>query len=113
MEYSDKSLTCVDSGQPFVFSVGEQIFFSEMQFEHEPKRCETCKAKRTNKRARKETKVMCAACGAPTIVPFVPREKRPVLCRVCLQRVQQQFLEQVKPIEDRSQRLPRGGKFVS
>jgi CxxC-x17-CxxC domain-containing protein len=111
MEYSDKSLTCVDCGQPFIFSVGEQMFFSERQFQHDPKRCKTCKAKRTNVRARVETRVMCAACGAPTIVPFVPREKRPVLCRVCFyrQRVQQQCfdvsvaaegLEQVKAIKN-------------
>ena len=115
MEYSDKSLTCDDCGQPFVFSVGEQIFFIEKQFQHYPRRCKTCRAKRTSARERVETKVMCAACGAPTIVPFVPREERPVLCRVCFyrQRVQQQFLEQVKPIEDRIQRLPRGGKLAS
>ena len=124
MEYSDKTLTCVDCGQPFVFSVGEQIFFSEKQFQNDPKRCKKCKAKRTNVRARVETSVTCAACGAPTIVPFVPREERPVLCRVCFyrQRVQQQqyeasvpaqALEQVKATEDRSQRLLRGGKLVS
>jgi CxxC-x17-CxxC domain-containing protein len=123
MEYSDRSLTCVDCGQQFVFSVGEQIFFIEKQFQHDPKRCKTCKAKRTNVRARVETRVTCAACGAPTIVPFVPREERPVLCRVCFyrQRVQQQCFEasvpaqafeQVRAIEDRSQRSPLGGKLV-
>jgi CxxC-x17-CxxC domain-containing protein len=95
-----------------------------MQFQHEPKRCKACKARLTNVRARKETRVTCAACGAPTIVPFVPREERPVLCRVCFyrQRVQQQCLEasvpaqaleQVKEIEDRSQGLPRGRKLLS
>ena len=119
MEYSDKSLTCVDCGQAFVFSAGEQIFFSEKQFQHEPKHCKTCKAKRTNVRARVETSVTCAACGASTIVPFLPRQDRPVLCRVCFykQRLQQQqyeasvqaqALEQVKATENRSQHLQRG-----
>jgi CxxC-x17-CxxC domain-containing protein len=118
MEYSDKSLTCVDCGQAFVFSVGEQIFFSEKQFQHDPKRCKACKAKRTNVRARVESTVTCAACGAATIVPFVPRHDRPVLCRVCFykERVQQQqyeasvqaqALEQVNAVEVGIQRLPR------
>jgi CxxC-x17-CxxC domain-containing protein len=118
MEYSDKSLTCVDCGQPFVFSVGEQIFFSEKQFQHDPKRCKACKAKRTNVRARVETRVMCAACGADTIVPFVPHQARPVLCRACFynQRadawLRARVLEQVKAVEDRRQRLPGGGELV-
>ena len=45
MEYSDKSLTCVDCGQPFVFSVGEQMFFSEKKFEHEPKHLQDMQGK--------------------------------------------------------------------
>jgi CxxC-x17-CxxC domain-containing protein len=112
MEYSDKSLTCVDCGQLFVFSIGEQIFFDEKQFRHEPRHCKTCRAKRTNMRARVETSVICAVCGASTIVPFRPRQERPVLCRVCFhqQRLQQQqhaasvpaqALEQVEAIQDR------------
>jgi CxxC-x17-CxxC domain-containing protein len=119
MEYSDKTLTCVECGQPFVFSVGEQIFFSEKQFQNDPKRCKKCKAKRTNVRARTETSVTCAACGAPTVVPFVPRELRPVLCRACFHSqwsdawLKARVSEQVEAVEDRSQRLPGGGKLVS
>jgi CxxC-x17-CxxC domain-containing protein len=122
MEFTDKILKCVDCGEQFVFSAGEQLFFSEKQFEHEPKRCKKCKAKRSNVRARVETSVTCAACGASTIVPFVPREERPVLGRVCLrlQRdqerdgtpVQAQLSEQVKAIEDRSRRLASRGELV-
>jgi CxxC-x17-CxxC domain-containing protein len=101
MEYSDKTLTCVDCGQPFVFCVGEQIFFSEKQFQHDPKRCKACKAKRTNVRARVETSVTCAVCRSPTMVPFVPRHGRPVLCRMCLyrQRVKQQEYEASVPAQ--------------
>jgi CxxC-x17-CxxC domain-containing protein len=126
MKFSDKTLICVDCGEEFVFSAGEQIFFREKQFEHEPKRCKKCKAKRGNIRARVETAVICAECGTSTIVPFVPREDRPVLCRVCLyrslQRLQQQscqaalpaqLSEQVEAIQDRSQGLAGGGKLVT
>jgi CxxC-x17-CxxC domain-containing protein len=51
--------------------------------------------------ARVETSVTCAVCGAPTIVPFVPRHDRPVLCRVCFyrQRVEQQEFEASLPAQ--------------
>ena len=94
MEFTDKTLICVDCGEPFVFSVGEQIFFKEKHFEHEPKRCKKCKAKRVNIRARVETAVVCAECGISTIVPFVPRKDRPVLCRMCLDRIRQEDRDQ-------------------
>jgi CxxC-x17-CxxC domain-containing protein len=122
MEFTDEALICADCGEQFVFSAGEQIFFKEKQFEHEPKRCKKCKAKRVNIRPRVETAVICAECGTSTIVPFVPREDRPVLCRVCLYRKSQaerdqavlhaQLSEQVKAVEDRSQRLSGGGELV-
>jgi CxxC-x17-CxxC domain-containing protein len=73
----------VECKEQFVFSAGEQIFFSEKQFQHEPRHCKTCRAKRGNLRVRVETSVTRAACGSSTIVPFRPRKERPVLCRVC------------------------------
>jgi CxxC-x17-CxxC domain-containing protein len=93
MEYSDKTLICVGCGQEFVFSVGEQIFFSEKQFKHDPKRCKPCRGKGGTTRVRVETSVNCAVCGASTTVPFLPRHDRPVLCRECFhqQRPQQRF----------------------
>jgi CxxC-x17-CxxC domain-containing protein len=84
MEFTDKTLKCVDCGEHFVFSAGEQAFFSEKQFQHEPKHCKRCKAKVYSRRARAESTVTCAACGTSTIVPFVPSQDRPVLCRECL-----------------------------
>jgi CxxC-x17-CxxC domain-containing protein len=83
MEFSDRTLTCVDCGEQFVFSAGEQMFFKDKQFEHERKHCKKCKAKRASGCARVETSVVCAACGSPTIVPFLPQGKRRVLCRSC------------------------------
>jgi CxxC-x17-CxxC domain-containing protein len=107
MEFTDKALKCVDCGEHFVFSAGEQAFFSEKQFQHEPKHCKRCKAKVYSRRARAESTVTCAACGTSTIVPFVPSQDRPVLCRLCLDRqrhdaspisVLRGISEQVKPI---------------
>ena len=46
MEFMDKALTCIDCGNDFVFTAGEQLFFHDKQFKNEPKRCKFCKAKR-------------------------------------------------------------------
>jgi len=43
---SDKSLTCVECGSQFPFTVGEQEFFASRGFTNEPKRCSQCRAAR-------------------------------------------------------------------
>ncbi len=86
MDFSDKTLKCVICAEEFVFSAGEQMFFSEKQFQHEPKQCKKCKARLGNVRHRSETSVICAECGSPTIVPFLPTQGRPVRCRACFER---------------------------
>jgi CxxC-x17-CxxC domain-containing protein len=86
MDFNDKTLKCVVCAEEFVFSAGEQMFFAEKQFQHEPKQCKSCKAKLGNVRRRPETSVMCTECGSPTIVPFVPSQGRPVFCRACFER---------------------------
>jgi CxxC-x17-CxxC domain-containing protein len=87
MEIIDRVLICVDCGQSFVFTAGEQYFFRDKQFQHDPKRCKACKALRAGaSRARKETTVICAECGAETSVPFNPTHGWPVFCRSCFQR---------------------------
>lgn len=44
MEYTDKTLKCVDCGKEFVFTAGEQQFYAEKGFTNEPKRCPECRA---------------------------------------------------------------------
>ena len=85
MTFADRDVLCVDCGAQFVFSAGEQEFFQEKGFIHEPRHCKQCKGKReflrTGKRVHRiETPVTCAQCGNATTVPFKPRQKRPVLC---------------------------------
>ncbi len=86
MDFSDKTLKCVSCAQEFVFSAGEQMFFSDKQFQNEPKHCKSCRARLGQKRRRRETSVICAECGSPTIVPFLPSQGRPVFCRACFDR---------------------------
>jgi CxxC-x17-CxxC domain-containing protein len=98
MEFTDRILKCSDCGNDFVFTAGEQLFFSDKQFKNDPKRCKLCKAKRaglgrtaavsgavTLPLSRTETRTKCSACGIETTVPFKPTQGRPVLCRSCFQ----------------------------
>jgi hypothetical protein len=38
----DEELTCVDCKTPFLFTVGEQEFFTSKGFTNRPKRCKAC-----------------------------------------------------------------------
>jgi CxxC-x17-CxxC domain-containing protein len=91
MDFQDKDLNCIDCGEEFVWSAGEQLFFAEKQFKNEPKRCKACKAKRTNNRGgssreRIETHTTCSECGKETTVPFRPTQGRPIFCKECFQK---------------------------
>lgn len=44
--FEDKTLTCRECGQEFVFTAGEQEFYAEKGFENEPGRCPECRAAR-------------------------------------------------------------------
>jgi CxxC-x17-CxxC domain-containing protein len=90
MEFTDRILKCIDCGEEFVFTAGEQLFFHDKQFKNDPKRCKQCKAKRANggPRVRTETRTRCSACGEDTTVRFRPTQGRPVLCRSCFQKMQ-------------------------
>src|ERR1700719_2207243 len=91
MEYVDRILKCADCAQDFVFTAGEQLFFNDKQFKNDPKRCKSCKGKRTGRSdrpgraVRSETRTNCSQCGVETVVPFKPTQGRPVLCRQCFQ----------------------------
>jgi CxxC-x17-CxxC domain-containing protein len=97
IEYRDKAIKCVECGQDFVFTAGEQLFFADKGLRNEPKRCKVCKAKKNERfnailgerqmsmhqRPRAEVAVTCAQCGVNTTVPFLPTQGRPVYCRDC------------------------------
>jgi CxxC-x17-CxxC domain-containing protein len=88
MEFQDKTLTCRDCSQPFVFSAGEQGFFIEKGLMNSPQRCPTCRTNRRSHRGSAATSdhsstINCAQCGKEATVPFVPRQDRPVYCGDC------------------------------
>jgi CxxC-x17-CxxC domain-containing protein len=88
--FEDKSLTCRDCGDTFIFTAGEQGFYLEKGLLNEPQRCASCRSNRRRERSagggRELTSVPCASCGGTATVPFVPRLDRPVLCSSCFER---------------------------
>ena len=43
MATGDKSITCVDCGEEFLFTAGEQAFYRERGLPNEPTRCKRCR----------------------------------------------------------------------
>ena len=95
----DQRLKCVDCGEEFLFTAGEQTFYREHGLSHAPNRCKRCretrKGQRPARRSRSETMApprqrelhpaVCSECGAETQVPFPPTSGRPIYCRDCFQ----------------------------
>ena len=94
METQDKTLTCQDCGQSFVFSADDQAFHASKGFTNEPKRCAPCRQGRRNDRngggygqgPREMHPAVCAECGVDTMVPFRPSNDRPVYCSDCFSK---------------------------
>jgi CxxC-x17-CxxC domain-containing protein len=87
LSLAEKTLTCRECGADFIFSVGEQEFYAEKGLLNEPQRCPDCRAQRRRQRSGGENRemheVVCAGCGGPALVPFLPRNERPVYCSTC------------------------------
>ena len=101
MPLEDRTLTCKDCSEEFVFSVGEQEYFAQNSLRNEPRHCKICRQMskmrkddmadmRPPRRAgggprgpRETFQAVCAQCGRQTDLPFKPRGDRPVYCRDC------------------------------
>ena len=106
MNYADRVLKCRDCGRDFGFTAGEQEFYASRGLMNDPARCPECRALRRQRpaptsgdyatdargsRPRREMHpAVCAECGAETMVPFVPRNDRPVYCSACYDRIRSQ-----------------------
>ena len=95
----DKTLTCCECGQEFVFTASEQEFYAEKGFTNEPRRCPACRQARkqrmgiqTERPQREMFPATCAECGKETMVPFKPSNDRPVYCRECFNARKHLFL---------------------
>lgn len=104
MDIQDKTLTCSDCGSSFTFTSGEQRFYQEKGFGHEPRRCKDCRSRKKDSAGggggrsaggrsrmgdsggdRQFYSAVCSACGGPAKLSFQPSADRPVFCRTCFQ----------------------------
>ena len=90
--FTDKTITCKECGNEFIFTAGEQEFYAEKGFENEPQRCKACRDARKNaSRADREMYTgICASCGNEAKVPFKPHEDRPVYCSECFAKMKEE-----------------------
>jgi CxxC-x17-CxxC domain-containing protein len=96
----DQRIKCVDCGEEFLFTAGEQAFYASKGLTNAPTRCKQCRETRKHQRGtgssgtpgggrprssapREMHTTTCAECGAETQVPFAPVSSRPVYCKTC------------------------------
>jgi CxxC-x17-CxxC domain-containing protein len=89
--FQDRTLTCRDCAGEFTFSSGEQAFFASKGLLNDPQRCPACRAvakrARTVGGPREFHAAICGSCGGQAMVPFAPRNDRPVYCSTCFDKV--------------------------
>lgn len=103
MVFKDRTLTCAECGESFIFSADDQRYHLEKGYT-DPKRCPSCRQARRQQRntdnggfgggygARQMYPAVCAQCGVDTEVPFRPRSDRPVYCNDCYRERRQKNL---------------------
>ena len=100
MSFTDKTLTCKDCGQEFIWTSGEQEFYQARGLVNEPGRCSSCRAARRAGGStggygagqgmsgpREFFTATCSNCGNEARVPFQPRGDKPVYCSSCFEQV--------------------------
>jgi len=102
MVFEDRSITCVECGQSFVFTADDQRYHLEKGYT-DPKRCSGCRRARRSqlnsagvgdgygRPPRQMYPAVCAQCGVETEVPFQPRGDRPVYCSDCYAKQRRDF----------------------
>jgi CxxC-x17-CxxC domain-containing protein len=106
MSFQEKTIKCCDCDKTFVFTVEEHEQFQARGHTNEPKACPACRQARKshqpgstpsssgtgarsygNSAPRQMFPAKCASCAKDTMVPFEPRDGRPVYCSDCYSKV--------------------------
>ena len=108
MSFQDKTLTCRDCGQEFIWTAGEQEFYASRGLQNAPSRCPADRAARRASGGgrggggggyasggygggsyggqREMFAATCSNCGREARVPFQPRGDKPVYCSDCFEQ---------------------------
>ena len=89
MEFEDKTLTCKECGNNFVFSADEQAFFQKKGFEHDPARCPDCRKKKRQSLEKEKIEIKCAKCGKTAKVLLDIKQNIPIYCRECFEKLRE------------------------
>ena len=81
--YTDQTLICRDCGEEFVFTAGEQEFFSSKGLSSVPQRCKQCRDRRKRRREPVSYEIVCERCGKVAMVSFEPSPDRAAYCGDC------------------------------
>lgn len=96
--FEDKKLVCRDCGVQFVWTAGEQDFFSSKGFTNVPSRCPECRKKnRSGKKDDRRTTVSnnkptetfdikCKECAKVSSANFKPKNPANLLCAECFEK---------------------------
>ena len=88
--YEDKIIICKDCKEEFVFTAGEQEFYSGLGLDTEPQRCKECRNRRKFVSQHPDKilyEIVCADCGKVEAITFEPRHDRVVRCAACYREV--------------------------
>jgi CxxC-x17-CxxC domain-containing protein len=110
MSFADRDIICEECSQNFIFTAGEQEFYSSKGLQNHPRRCNICRQRRkqtgnenneesfnygtavsySGKTPRRLHVAPCSGsaslspdCQLYTEVPFMPRSDRPIYCSSC------------------------------
>ena len=94
MEFQDKKLICRDCSKEFVWTAGEQKFFSDKGFTNAPIRCADCRKKKRGKFGEEKQstvveefhEIKCAKCNKSSEIPFKPQDPDSILCGDCFEK---------------------------
>lgn len=86
-DLEDRQLVCIDCGDRFIWTAGEQKFYLDKGLKNLPKRCKICTAHNKSKIREKHPAwwIKCKRCGKKNEVSFEPTTED-VLCENCFQK---------------------------
>ena len=92
--FTDITLFDIDTGEPFIFTAGEQEFFARQGFQHVPKRAPENRKKIRELRVKgKETfNVICIRCKKVGNILQEPPDPKHILCEYCFSELWEENL---------------------
>lgn len=90
-EIKDKEIICRECGSAFIWTAGEQEFFSDKGLVNIPTRCPICRKKRSVKHDFGTLyDITCSVCGKKAKSPFKPELPEEAICHDCFIKLREE-----------------------